>query len=67
MFTRNVGNMDRTARVVLGLALLAAFFATAGEPLRWLALLGAVLALATGILGSCGVYAMLGMSTCKAK
>ncbi len=60
----NVGSIDRVVRVVLGLALLSAFFLLAG-PLRWLALAGLVLLL-TAAFGLCPLYSVLGINTCPA-
>jgi hypothetical protein len=59
----NVGTIDRAARVVLGLVLIAlAFTGTLGV---W-AYIG-IIPLATGLVGSCPLYSMLGFSTCPAK
>ncbi len=55
--------MERVARVVLGLGLLALVFV--GPQTLW-GLLGLV-PLATGLLGSCPIYTLLGMSTCPVK
>jgi hypothetical protein len=57
----NVGSIDRAVRVLLGLALLSAFFLVAG-PLRWLALAGLVL-LVTAAIGVCPLYSVLGINT----
>jgi hypothetical protein len=65
MMTRNVGNMDRGARIVLGLALVAGYFATGESAYNWVYLVGAAIALLTGVLGSCGIYSLIAMSTCK--
>ena len=55
----NVGGADKILRIVAGIALLA--WAVFGGPV-W-ALIGIVL-LATGLLGWCPAYTMLGMNTC---
>ena len=57
----NVGSIDRVVRLVLGLALLSAFFLLAG-PLRWLGLVGVVLLL-TAAFGLCPLYSVLGINT----
>jgi len=67
MFSKNVGKMDRGARIVLGLALLAGWFANGDGAFAWLYLVGALVALATGLTGSCGLYSVFGISTCKMK
>lgn len=56
----NVGALDRTVRIVLGLALLTLFaFGTIGA---W-GMVGLV-PLATGMLGFCPLYQVLGIHTC---
>ena len=57
----NEGAIDRILRLVVGLGILSlAFF---GPKTPW-AYLGAV-PLATGIIGVCPLYALLGISTCR--
>jgi len=60
--TRNVGNVDRTIRIVAGLALIA--LAATGTVGAW-GWLG-VLLIATGIVGWCPPYSMFGIKTCRA-
>ncbi len=55
--------IERVIRVALGIAILALFFVGPKSP--W-ALLGLV-PLATGLLGSCPLYTLFGISTCPAK
>jgi len=57
--TRNVGTMDRAVRIVAGLVLIA--LAATGS-VGWWGWLG-VVPLATGLLGWCPPYAMLGINT----
>ncbi len=59
---RNVGILDRLARVVLGVALLT--FALAGEQVAWWGWLG-VIPLATGLIGYCPLYQLLHLSTAR--
>ncbi len=66
MFKNNVGGIDRIVRIVAGLALLAAFFFTTGGAWHWLYLIG-IVPLATGLIGSCPIYTVLGLSTCPMK
>lgn len=61
--TRNVGGIDRILRIVIGLALIAGFFMNPDASLRWLYLIG-ILPLLTGLLGTCGLYSLLGINTC---
>ncbi len=60
MFKRNEGPLDRGLRIVVGIALLAA--AATGNLGAW-AWIG-VVPLATGLLGSCPLYSLLGINTC---
>lgn len=61
--TKNVGGIDRTLRIVIGVALIAA--AATGAVGVW-GYLG-VVPLLTGLVGWCPPYAMLGFNTCKTK
>jgi hypothetical protein len=63
----NEGGLDRTVRVIAGLALIAAaFFFFNGT---WAAVAGIVgaIALITGIVGVCPAYSILGMNTCPVR
>ena len=57
---RNEGKIDRTLRIVVGLALLSLVFV--GPQTFW-GLLGLV-PLTTGTLGTCPVYSLLGINSC---
>jgi hypothetical protein len=59
-FARNEHKVERGLRVVLGLALLSMVFV---GPRSWWGLVGLV-PLATGLLGSCPLYSLIGFSTC---
>lgn len=59
----NVGNLERGIRVVVGLGLLSLIFV--GPQTLW-GLVGLV-PLATGALGYCPPYALLGINTCAKK
>jgi hypothetical protein len=59
----NVGTIDRTIRILAGLALIAL---AATNTVGWWGWLGMV-PLATGLVGWCPPYAMLGISTCAMK
>jgi hypothetical protein len=61
LLPRNEHTVERCARVVLGLAVLTLAFI--GPKTPW-ALLGLV-PLATGLLGSCPLYTLFGISTCR--
>jgi len=58
---KNVGSIERVIRVVAGIAVLS--FAFVGPQSPW-AYLG-IIPLATGLMGWCPAYALLGISTCK--
>jgi hypothetical protein len=58
----NVGGIDRVLRIVIGIGLLALMLVLEGNA-RWWGLVG-IVPLATGLLGSCPAYTLLGLSTC---
>lgn len=62
LFARNEGTVDRALRITLGLALLFVAFTGRGA---W-GYLGAI-PLLTGLMGSCPLYSILGISTCPVK
>lgn len=66
MLKKNMGTIDRALRIVLGLALLAAFFAMPELSARWVLLIG-IVPLATGLVGSCPLYSIFGLSTCPVR
>ena len=61
--TKNVGGIDKIIRIVLGLALIAATLMGALPVWGWIG----IVPLATGLMGWCPPYAILGFSTCKPK
>ncbi len=65
MLKKNVGNIDRIIRVIVGIAALAAFFmAPATGILHWVYLVVGVIGLGTAAMSSCPIYSILGMRTC---
>lgn len=58
---KNIGGIERVIRVVAGLVILS--LTVIGPQTLW-GLLG-IVPLATGLIGWCPPYAMLGISTCK--
>ncbi len=64
MFSKNVGQTDRTIRGIVGAILVIAYFVVSGG-LSWLLLIAGIVLLATAALGSCPPYAILGINTCK--
>jgi hypothetical protein len=59
---KNVGGIDKIARILVGIALI--IWALAGGPVwAWIG----VMPLATGLLGWCPAYNLFGFKTCKLK
>lgn len=63
MFQKNVGTTDRVVRLVLGIALIGAGW----QMMTWWMMVVGVVVLATGLIGWCGLYSLLGVSTCGCK
>ncbi|HEY0956610.1 MAG TPA: DUF2892 domain-containing protein [Roseateles sp.] len=63
MFKTNVGGLDRAARLCAGLVLLGLAATGVIGAWGWLGLVP----LATGMMSSCPLYSVLGVSTCPAK
>lgn len=63
MFKANVGALDRALRILVGVVLIAL---VAMQVIGLWGLIG-VVPLLTGALGSCPLYAVLGIRTCPAK
>ncbi len=61
--TRNIGNIDRVIRVIVGLGLLSLILILEGNA-RWWGLIG-LGPLATAVMGDCPPYAWMGISTCS--
>ena len=61
----NVGSVDKIVRIIAGIGLLSLFFFLEGNA-KWLGLIGLV-PLATGLVGYCPLYSLLGLSTCRAR
>ncbi len=58
---QNVHNIERIVRIVIGAAIVSLVFIGPQSPWGWLGLVP----LATGLLGWCPPYALLGINTCK--
>jgi hypothetical protein len=63
LFKSNEASWDRIARVLIGIALLSLVFV--GPRTLW-GLIG-VIPLVTGLAGSCPLYSLFGISTCRAR
>ncbi|WP_077531350.1 YgaP family membrane protein [Vreelandella utahensis] len=59
--TVNIGNVDRSIRVIVGLVLLALVFI--GPQTLW-GLVG-LIPIATALMGNCPAYSLIGIKTCK--
>lgn len=64
MLKTNIGSVDRALRVAIGAALFLAFALSSRQGWEWLYLIG-IVPLATGLVGSCPLYSLLGISTCR--
>ncbi len=65
MFKTNVGGIDRTLRIVIGVVLIALVFVGERVGLNigkwgWLG----IIPLATGFLSTCPLYSLIGANTC---
>ena len=59
----NVGSLDRAARIAVGLVLIGLALTGTVGLWGWLG----VVPLATGVIGWCPPYAMLGWNTCSTR
>ncbi len=57
---KNIGTIDRVARIVIGLALVAIALTQPGAWWGWIG----VVPLATAVVGWCPAYRLLGLRTC---
>jgi hypothetical protein len=63
----NVGGVDRTGRIVIGIVLLlVGLFAGLGAVWQVVVLILAAIALVTAIIRFCPLNALLGINTCEA-
>lgn len=66
MLSKNEGGLDRAMRIVVGCVLLFVFYSYPEASWRNWTLIG-VVPLLTGLVGSCPLYSLLGISTCPVK
>lgn len=59
----NVGGIDKILRIAAGLGLIGLAVAGVATPWTWIG----VVPLATGIVGFCPFYPLLGLNTCPAR
>ncbi len=65
--TKNVGNIDRILRFVVGIVLLIAAFTTglaATGWIFWAMIIVGLVAVGTALIGNCPLYSILGIRTC---
>lgn len=65
--TKNMGNIDRGLRFVVGIALLIAAFATgfgASGWIHWAMIVVGLIAAGTALIGNCPMYSIFGIRTC---
>ncbi len=60
---KNMGTVDRSVRIVVGLGVLSLAFLGPHTPWGYLGLVP----LATGLIGWCPAYRSLGIKTCKTR
>ena len=58
---KNIGSVERVIRVIAGIAILSLAFVGPQSPWAYLG----IIPLATGLMGWCPAYALLGISTCR--
>ena len=58
---KNIGTLDRTLRIVVGLALIALAATGTVGPWGWIG----VVPLGTGLFSWCPAYTLFGIKTCK--
>ena len=61
--TKNVGTVDRSVRIIVGLGVLSLAFLGPHTPWGYLGLVP----LATGLIGWCPAYLPFGIKTCKTR
>jgi len=62
---KNVGSVDKIARIVIGLALIAfALFGPADMGWKWVGWIG-VVPILTALMGWCPLYSIVGIRTCS--
>ena len=67
MLQRNEGTADRVIRVILGTVIFIVAWQYLTGPWQVVAYVLAAAALLTGLVGVCGLYSALGISTCPVK
>lgn len=64
----NIGMIDRVVRIIIGIVLIAVFALNmVAAPWSYLVALIGLIALVTGVIGTCPLYSLLNMSTLEKK
>lgn len=63
MMKCNMDKVEKVIRMVVGLGMLSLVFILR-DPSRFFGLIG-IIPLTTGIVGTCPIYSLLGINTCK--
>lgn len=63
MLKKNVGDMDRAFRFILGIGLIALVFVGPQTVWGWVG----VIPLLTAFVGSCPLYSLIGVNSCPTK
>ena len=63
MMTKNMGTIDRTLRIIVGVVLILLVFVGPQTPWGWIG----VVPLITGLIGWCPAYSLFGVNTCRVK
>jgi hypothetical protein len=68
--TANVGTIDRLARLILGVLLIAAPFLTnialfQSTPMTWVAVIVGLVLIGTSAMKFCPIYRIFGLRTCR--
>ena len=61
--TKNVGSIDKIIRIVAGLVLISLDILVIATPWTWIG----IVPLATGLMGWCPAYTLIGANTCPTK
>lgn len=67
LITQNEGKLDRFLRLSLGLALLLGGYLWLTGTMQVIAYIVASISIFTGVTGFCGLYKVLGITTCPRK
>lgn len=61
MFQKNIGSVDRTIRILVGVVLLGLTLTGHIGVWGWVG----IIPLLTGLISNCGLYSVFGINTCK--